>query len=150
MGIVEGYGATAIDYRSETVADYVAAHTSGAGFDLIFDSVGGANMANSFAAAGLNGSIATTVSMLELDLTPAHFKGLSLHVVFMLIPMLHNHKREAHGHILAGLGEIVDAGALRPLVDERRFSLIEAGRAYDCLAHGQARGKVVVDVQEIN
>lgn len=26
-----------------------------------------------------------------LALTTAHFKGLSLHVVFMLIPMLHDH-----------------------------------------------------------
>lgn len=61
---------------------------------------------NSFEAAALNGQVATTVSMLEMDLTPAHFKGLSLHVVFMLIPMLHNHKREQHGEILTKLAEI--------------------------------------------
>jgi NADPH2:quinone reductase len=62
----------------------------------------------SFAAAALNGQVATTVSLLELDLTPAHFKGLSLHVVFMLIPMLYNQQREQHGAILAKLAEIVD------------------------------------------
>lgn len=45
----------------------------------------------------------------ELDLSPAHFKGLSLHVVFMLIPMLYNHQREEHGTILAKLAGIVDA-----------------------------------------
>ncbi|MCG8619953.1 MAG: zinc-binding dehydrogenase, partial [Desulfobacterales bacterium] len=96
-GIIEGYDATPVNYRTEKVADYVAAHTGGAGFDLVFDSVGGANMANSFEAAALNANIVTTVSMLELDLTLAHFKGLSIHVVFMLIPMLHDHKREEHG-----------------------------------------------------
>jgi alcohol dehydrogenase len=47
-----------------------------------------------------------------LDLTPAHFKGLSVHVVFMLIPMLYDHKREGHGAILTKLAEIADAGAL--------------------------------------
>ena len=84
--------------------------------------------------------------MLELDLTPAHFKGLSLHVVFMLIPMLHNHKREEHGAILATLSEIADAGALRPLLDEKKFGLAEAGQAYDRLTSGQAIGKVVIEI----
>ena len=145
-GIIEQYGATAIDYQTETVADYVANHTDGAGFEVVFDSVGGANMANSFEAAALNGNVTTTVALLELDLTPAHFKGLSLHVVFMLIPMLHNHKRDEHGAILAKLGEIVDAGALKPLLDEKRFGLSEAGQAYDRLTSGQAIGKVVVEI----
>ena len=146
MHIVEGYGATPIDYRSETVSDYVAEHTGGAGFDVVFDSVGGANMTKSFEASALNGNVVTTVSMLELDLTPAHFKGLSLHVVFMLIPMLHDHGREAHGAILAKLAEIADAGALRPLLDETRFALDEVGNAHDRLTSGQATGKVVVEI----
>ena len=146
LAIIEGYGATAIDYRTESVADYVAKHTGGAGFDVVYDSVGGANMANSFEAAALNGQVATTVALVELDLTVAHFKGLSLHVVFMLIPMLHNHKREEHGAILKKLSEIVDAGALTPLLDEQRFGLAEVGSAYDRLTSGQAIGKVVVEI----
>ncbi|AWI79278.1 quinone oxidoreductase [Parazoarcus communis] len=144
--IIQGYGATAIDYKTEKVADYVAKHTAGAGFDVVFDTVGGANMSNSFEAAALNAQVATTVSLLELDLSPAHFKGLSLHVVFMLIPMLYTHKREQHGAILAKLAEIVDAGALKPLLDETRFGLDEIGKAYARLSSGQAIGKVVVEV----
>ncbi len=146
LGIIAQYGAAAIDYKTEQVADYVAKHTDGAGFEVVFDSVGGANLANSFEAAALNGQVTTTVSLLELDLTPAHFKGLSLHVVFMLIPMLHNHKREEHGAILAKLGEIVDAGALQPLLDEKQFGLAEVGKAYDRLTSGKAIGKVVVEI----
>lgn len=142
---IEQFGATAIDFRAETVADYVERCTDGAGFDVIFDSVGGANMTNSFEAAALNGQVTTTVSLLEIDLTPAHFKGLSLHVVFMLIPMLHNHKRVEHGSILAKLSEIVDEGALKPMLDEQHFSLTEVGQAYDRLTSGQAIGKVVVE-----
>jgi len=85
--LIESLGATSINYKTETVEDYVKQHTDGVGFDLVYDSVGGANMLNSFEAAALNGHVASTVSMCELDLTVAHFKGLSLHVVFMLIPM---------------------------------------------------------------
>ncbi len=144
--IVEQYGATAIDYKTEPVADYVAKHTDGAGFDIVFDSVGGENMANSFEAAALNGHVTTTVSLLELDLTTAHFRGLSVHVVFMLIPMLYNHKREQHNDILTKLAKIVDAGALKPLLDEQRFGLTEVGQAYDRLTSGQALGKVVVEI----
>ena len=144
--ILKGYDATPIDYMAESVADYVEAHTSGVGFDVVFDTVGGANMTNSFDAAALNGHVSTTVAMVELDLTTAHFKGLSIHVVFMLIPMLHNHHREAHGKILAELAQIVDQGGMKPLLDEQTFSLSEVGKAHDRLTSGQATGKVVVEV----
>ncbi|QFT85422.1 Zinc-type alcohol dehydrogenase-like protein [Halomonas sp. THAF12] len=144
--LVESLGARSIDYRAQPVADYVAGHTGGAGFDIVFDSVGGANLANSFEAAALNGQVATTVSMLELDLNAAHFKGLSLHVVFMLIPMLHDHQRETHGRILGELAAIVDAGGLKPLLDSPRYPLDRVGEAHARLASGQATGKVVVEI----
>ena len=144
--IITGYGATPIDYTAQTVQDYVAQHTGGAGFDLVYDSVGGANLTHSFAAAALNAQIATTVSLLELDLTPAHFKGLSLHVVFMLIPMLHDHKRAQHGDILARIATIVDAGSLTPLLDDTAFGFEAVGDAYARLTSGDAIGKVVVSL----
>lgn len=145
LALIEKLGATPINYKTETVEQYVARHTGGAGFDVVFDSVGGANLANSFEAAALNGQIATTVSMCELDLTPAHFKGLSLHVVFMLIPMLHDFRREAHGEILRELASIAEAGGMTPVLDEKKFSLQEASEAHARLDSGQAMGKVVVD-----
>lgn len=144
--IIEGYGATAIDFMNEAVSDYVEKYTDGHGFDLVFDSVGGANMANSFEAAKLNGNVATTVALVELDLSPAHFKGLSLHVVFMLIPMMHNVGRETHGEILTELASIVDAGALIPLLDPSDFTLEQAGDAHAKLESGAATGKVVISV----
>lgn len=146
LALIEELGATGINYKTDAVADYVEKHTQGAGFDVVFDSVGGANMANSFEAAALNGQIASTVSMVELDLSVAHFKGLSLHVVFMLIPMIHNYKREEHAEILTALTDIVEAGGLRPVVDDTVFSLEEVGQAHDLLASGNAMGKVVVNV----
>lgn len=54
LAAIEKFGATPIDYQTETVEAYVAAHTGGAGFDVVFDTVGGENMTNSFAAAALN------------------------------------------------------------------------------------------------
>ena len=146
LALIEELGATGINYKTRPVAEYVAEYTDGAGFDVVFDSVGGANMANSFEAAALNGHVASTVALVELDLSVAHFKGLSLHVVFMLIPMIHNHKREQHAKILSELAKIADAGGLRPVLDEQQFSLEEVGSAHDRLSSGEAMGKVVVDI----
>ncbi len=146
LALIESLGATGINYRMEKVVDYVQVHSDGAGFDVVFDSVGGENMLNSFEAAKLNGHIATTVSMLEIDLTTAHFKGLSLHVVFMLIPMLYNQNREQHGEILTKLASIADSGKLKPIVDDTHFELTEIGKAHDRLSSGKAMGKVVVSI----
>lgn len=145
LGVITGYGATAIDFMSGTVAEYVKKYTGGVGFPKILDTVGGANLPNSFEAAALNGHVSTTVSLLELDLSPVHFKGLSLHVIFMLIPMLHDTGREAHGDILSKLAMLADAGALKPLVDDRRFRMEDADAAYDLLVSGDAVGKVVIE-----
>lgn len=145
LALIEKLGATPINYKTESVEDYVNKHTDGAGFDLVFDSVGGENLLKSFEAAALNGQVATTVSMLELDLNTAHFKGLSLHVVFMLIPMLHNHRREEHAKVLSDLANIAESGGLKPVLDEKRFSLEEAGQAHARLETGKGMGKVVID-----
>ncbi len=145
MALIRDLGATPINYKTEKVRDYVAKHTGDAGFDLVFDSVGGANMANSFEAAALNGQVASTVSMCELDLTVAHFKGLSLHVVFMLIPMLHDHKRETHGDILRRVAQIVEAGGLKPVLDLPHYSFEQVGDAYARLESRQGMGKVVIE-----
>lgn len=145
LDVIAQLGATPINYHTETAEQYVNKYTDGSGFDVVFDSVGGLNMMNSFAAAALNGHVVSTVSLCELDLSAAHFKGLSLHVVFMLIPMLHNFKREQHAKILDKVGDIVEAGGLRPVLDETRFTLAEAGAAHARLESGQATGKVVID-----
>lgn len=146
MEIIRGYGATPIDHTLEKVADYVAARTDGAGFDVIFDAVGGPNMTRSFEAAALNAHVVSTVALLEIDLSPAHFKGLSLHIVFMLLPMLSGVNRQAHGDILAKLAQLVDERAVKPLLDEQRFGLDQVGAAYARLGSGQALGKVVVEL----
>ncbi|MBF7073544.1 zinc-dependent alcohol dehydrogenase family protein [Glaciecola sp. MH2013] len=144
LSLIEKLGATPINYVNESVADYVTKYTNNIGFDVVFDSVGGQNMLNSFDAAKLNGQVASTVSLVEIDLSTAHFKGLSLHVVFMLIPMLHNVNREIHGAILEEIAKIVEAGELMPVLDESDFTLEDVAKAHQRLESGKAMGKVVI------
>ena len=103
-------------------------------------------MYNYFDAESLTGQISSTVSLVELQLSVAHFTGLSLLVVFMLIPMIHNQGRETHGQILSDIARIVEAGGLQPVLDEKRFSLPEIGDAHARLSSGQGMGKVVVEI----
>ncbi|WP_104398722.1 zinc-dependent alcohol dehydrogenase family protein [Vibrio penaeicida] len=144
---IEKLGATSIDFNDETVDEYVEKYTQGKGFDLVYDSVGGPNLNKSFEAAKLNGQIATTFALVEQDLSLVHMKGLSLHVVFMLIPMIYNQDRSSHGDILAKLASIAEAGALTPTLDEKVFTMAQVGDAHTHLASGQAIGKVVVDIE---
>lgn len=146
LALIERLGATSINYKTESVSDYVRQYTDEKGFDVVFDSVGGANMTQSFEAAALNANIASTVSLVDIDLSTAHFKGLSLHVVFMLIPMLHNIGRKQHGLILEELAKIIDAKHVVPVLDEQSFSLEQVAQAHARLESGEAIGKVVVSV----
>jgi len=63
----------------------------------------------------------------------------------MLIPMLHDYKREEHAAILSDLARIVETGAIKPVLDETHFALEDAGQAHARLESGKAMGKVVTE-----
>ncbi len=67
------------------VDQYIERLTQGKGFDVVFDTVGGANLNNSFQAAAKNGTVVTTAARSTHDLSVMHNKALSLHCVFMLV-----------------------------------------------------------------
>ncbi len=131
-----------INYRETPVAEYVAQHTGGTGFDIVFDTVGGESLDASLEAVKLLGTVVTISARSTRDLTPLHAKALTLEGISMLIPMLHGTGRARHGEILTRLAELVDEGVIRPLVDEASFSFAEAGAAHARLEGGEAIGKI--------
>lgn len=145
LQIAKDFGADkGVNYREESVTDYVERLTDGKGFDVVFDSTGGANLPNSFEAAKLNGTVVTPSSSHTYDLSIMHAKGLSLHVVFMLLPMLKDVGRERHGAILCEVANLVDAGHLRPLMDTENFRFSQVAQAHDRLEQKKAVGKIVI------
>lgn len=133
-----------IDYKNESVEQYVERLTEGKGFDAVFDTVGGANIAASVKAAKLNGDVACIQGRGDIDGGLLHAHGTSLHLVFMLIPILHNIGRERHGEILAIATKLVDAGELKPLIDDKRFTFDQIGEAHAYAESGKQVGKVLV------
>lgn len=132
-------------HRDESIADGAMRFSQGLGFDLTFDAVGGATvLPQAFAATRLGGRIVTIQARATVDLSQLHDRGQSLHAEFMLPPLLYGRGREHHGEILRAASALVDAGELKPLLDDRRFGFSEVGAAHSYLESGQARGKVAL------
>lgn len=147
FGIAKQMGvANPINHRNELVAEYVERLTNGRGFDAVIDTVGGQNLVQSFEAAAIGARVATTNARASIDLSQMHAKALSLHLVFMLLPMLNGAGREKHGHILREIAALADNGQIRPRIDPERFTLAGAADAHRHLAERKAQGKVVIEI----
>jgi NADPH2:quinone reductase len=133
-----------INYRQQTVEEFVAEHTDGQGFDVVFDTVGNDNLQNAFKAAKLNGTVVSIVSTSKQDLTLLHTKGLTLHLVYRLIPILYGVGRVRQGEILTQVAQLVDTAQVHPLLDTRVFNFSEVAQAHQRAESGQALGKVVL------
>jgi NADPH:quinone reductase-like Zn-dependent oxidoreductase len=143
---IERLGAVAIDYRAMPVEDYVARYTGGRGFDIVYDTVGGATLDASFNAVRRFGHVVSALGWGTHALAPLSFRAASYSGVFTLLPMLTNEGRAHHGDILREATRLVEAGKVMPRVDPRHFTLSGVDDAYRALESNDAAGKVVVDI----
>ncbi|RSM88431.1 quinone oxidoreductase [Streptomyces sp. WAC 01325] len=144
---VERFGATPIDYTTTPVDEYVAEHTGGEGFDVIFDTVGGAVLDASFAAVRTyTGHVLSALGWGTHSIAPLSFRAATYSGVFTLLPLLTGNRREHHGEILREAAKLTDAGTLRPLIDPRRFTFADVAEAHTAVEGGTAQGKIVIDV----
>ncbi len=142
---IESLGATFIDYTTP-VADYVGQHSNGRGFDLVYDTVGGAVLDASFNAVAQFGHVVSALGWGTHALAPLSFKAASYSGVFTLLPMLTGKGRAHHGEILREAAGLIEAGKLTTRIDPRRFTLETALDAYQALRDKTATARVVVDV----
>ncbi|MFI8166112.1 zinc-dependent alcohol dehydrogenase family protein [Streptomyces sp. NPDC085931] len=145
--LVRHLGAVPIDYTTVPVDEYVAEHTGGAGFDIVYDTVGGPVLDASFQAVRTyTGHVVSSLGWGTHALAPLSFRGATYSGVFTLLPMLTGQGREHHGEILREAAVLADEGRLRPLLDETRYSLGQVADAHQAVQSGTAGGKVIVDV----
>ncbi|MGY3482626.1 NADPH2:quinone reductase [Bradyrhizobium sp. USDA 4011] len=144
--LIERLGATPIDYASETVADYVAHHTQGRGFDIVFDTVGGATLDASFNAVRRFGHVVSALGWGTHALAPLSFRAATYSGVFTLLPLLTGEGRAHHGEILREATRLVERGKVAPHLDPRHFTLAAIAEAHAAIRDRTATGKVVVDV----
>jgi len=142
---IEGFGAVFID-RDTAVEIYVAEHTGGRGFDIVYDTVGGKVLDASFAAVRRFGHVVSALGWGTHALAPLSFRAATYSGVFTLLPLLTGEGRAHHGEIMREATRLIEAGKLVPLVDARRFTLETVGDAYGLIRDRAAKGKLIVDV----
>lgn len=147
LAIIEQFGATAIDYDNNTVEQYVAAHTSGKGFDVVYDTVGGATLDASFNAVRRFGRVVSALGWGTHALAPLSFRAGTYSGVFTLLPLLTGEGRAHHGEIMTEATRLAEAGQLRPRLDPRRFTLPNVADAHAAIEDRSAQGKIVVEVK---
>ena len=143
---VRRLGATPIDVSTTSVADYVAEHTGGKGFDIIYDTIGGPALDSAFEAIAHYGHIASCAAFGEHALATGSLRCATLSGVFVLLPMLTGERRAHHGDVLRQVTQLVEAGRVAAIVDARRFDLDSAMDAHALVEQGGAQVKVVIDV----
>ncbi len=142
---IEQLGAVFID-RNEAVEAFVQRHTGGEGFDLVYDTAGGAALDNGFKAVRRFGHVISCLGWGTHALAPLSFKAGTYSGVFTLEPLLTGVGRKHHGEILHEAAKLAEAGKVAPLVDPRRFTLESVGKAYQLIRDRGARGKLVVEI----
>jgi NADPH:quinone reductase-like Zn-dependent oxidoreductase len=144
---IEGFGAVFIDYQASSVDEYVQQYTAGEGFDIVYDTVGGATLDASFQAARrYHGHVVSCLGWGTHTLAPLSFRAATYSGVFTLLPLLSGNGRANHGVIMTEAAKLVDAGKIKVLLDEHRYALADVERAHAAMQTGTARGKVVVEV----
>jgi NADPH2:quinone reductase len=145
--IVEHLGASPIDYRSTSVEEYVNACTQGIGFDIVYDTVGGATLDASFASVKrYTGHVLSSLGWGSHSLAPLSFRGATYSGVFTLLPLITGENRAHHGKILAQAALMAERGKLKPLLSEERFGVSNIEAAF-ARVEAASPGKVVVEIR---
>ncbi len=133
-----------INYRQESVEQSVQRLTGGRGFDIVYDTVGGAVLDQSFRAARKKARVINILGFNSHALSPAFRSGLTLHFENMTLPLLTGVGRARQGEILRQAAELVEAGKLTPLLDPHKFTFDQANDAHALYESREHVGKIVL------
>jgi NADPH2:quinone reductase len=120
-------------------ADVVSVQGS---FNKVLDTHGGESFQAALVAAGSSAQVATINARNTYDLAQAHAKALTIHAVFMLLPLLTGNGRRVHGEFLTWLAGAIDGGNVVPPVVEAlpAADVIDVHKRYE---NGELKHKVV-------
>jgi len=169
--LAESYGAIPIDHTSLSVESYVQQHTSGEGFDIVLDNIGGKVLDDSFMAVKrYTGHVVSIQGFVNHNLGPLSFRNATYSGVFTLYPLIaeanspltprtnspltpdsnsapaSGSHRAHYGEILRAATAMAESGQLKPLVEARHYSFDTINDAYHALRNRTVAGKLVIDV----
>lgn len=140
-------GVTPIDFNKTSPEEYLEIYTKSEGFDIVFDAVGGAVLDGSFKSVrNYTGHVVSALGWGTHSIAPLSFRGATYSGIFTLLPLLTGKGKAHHGEILQNATRLIEAGKLKPLIDESDFDLEHANSAYRSMEKKITKGKVVVRV----
>ena len=145
FALMESYGAIPIDYTATPPDAYMSLHTGGLGFDVVYDTLGGATLDASFTLVKrYTGHVISILGWGTHSLAPLSFRGATYSGVFTLYPLISGEGRAHHGEILRQAAALIDAGRIRPLMDATPYTMDTIADAYAAIE--RRNGRVVIDI----
>lgn len=125
LRFIESLGAKAVLHGKTNEAS--------ASFNKVLDTHGGESFQNALLAAAPAAQVATINARNTYDLAQAHAKALTIHAVFMLLPLIAGNGRKTHGDFLVWLAGEIESGSIKaPVMQEKMPSEIaEIHRCYE-------------------
>jgi len=149
--------ARARDLGADEVIDFTKTDFSTvlSGFDVVLDSLGGANLEKSLEVLTRGGLAISVVGPPDPAFSGQLGQPMLRPVMAVLSRKVRSRARKlgvrysfffmrADGDQLQKLAALYDAGVLRPVLDERTFPFDQTPEAMDYVEQGKARGKVVI------
>lgn len=140
---IQALGAEKIWSRDADIAEEIKQQAAFNGFDFVLDTFGGDSFQQCLEIASAYGQVATTNGRNTYDLTFAHTKSLTIHAIFMLLPLLNGIGRRAHGDFLQELAVMIEAGKVKANI-QQSFSFDDADKAHQLYADGGMTGKLLL------
>jgi NADPH:quinone reductase-like Zn-dependent oxidoreductase len=136
---VRKLGATeVVDYTTTSIEKWVAADPAAREVDLVIEMVGGKTLAGTWYAVKEGGAIITINTPPEYGKPEGLNKTLSKGLFFIVEPL---------GSNLAEIGELIEAGHVRPVVDSV-WEFSDYKKAFERLESGHAKGKIIIKVSD--
>lgn len=146
--LIRSYGATPVTFEEMHSGAYLDSYTNGAGFDIVFDTLGGTFLDAAFKAVKTyTGHVVTSLGWGSHSLAPLSFKGATYSGVFTLLPLITGKGRAHHGEILAKAAALAESGKLTVRLHPKQYTFENVDEAHAVVRQGQAKGKVVINIK---
>jgi len=136
---VRKLGATeVVDYRKISTEEWIAADPEARQVDLVIDMIGGKSLAGCWTAVREGGAIISINTPPDAVKPAGLEKKVEKSFFFIVEPL---------GSNLAEIGELIEAGKVRPVVDSV-WEFADFKKAFARLESGHAKGKIVIKVSD--
>lgn len=107
--------------------------SAGRQYSKVLDTFGGVSLQTAMQLAAPYAQVATINARAQYDLSQAHAKALTLHAIFLLLPLLSGQGRAQLGTTLERLANLIDEGKLQglPVVQAGMSDVADIHRRYE-------------------